>query len=237
MSDFTYIGTELELFQAARNWKAYLHSQITPWLGADVLEVGAGLGGTTRSLCTGQHRRWVCLEPDLNLAEPLRQKIDAGELPDCCEFQPGTIDDLPEGDRFDSILYIDVMEHIEDDAAEFRRAADRLKVGGRVIVLSPAHPGLFSPFDKQIGHFRRYTRASLAAAGSDPRLECERLVYLDCVGVLASWANRLLLKQSMPNARQIAAWDRMMVPVSRVLDPLLFYRVGKSVLGVWRLAK
>jgi hypothetical protein len=65
-------------------------------------------------------------------------------------------------------------------------------------------------------------------------LERVRLNYLDCVGLLASLGNRLVLKSKMPSKRQIALWDRGMVPLSTVLDPLLRYSVGKSVFGVWR---
>ena len=61
-----------------------------------------------------------------------------------------------------------------------------------------------------------------------------KLLYLDSVGMLASGANRLLLSQAMPTERQILTWDRLMIPVSRVLDPLLGYTVGKSILGVWK---
>jgi hypothetical protein len=58
--------------------------------------------------------------------------------------------------------------------------------------------------------------------------------YLDSVGVIASGANRLLLRSGMPTASQVALWDRVMVPVSRVIDPLFGRRIGKSILGVWR---
>jgi hypothetical protein len=102
-----------------------------------------------------------------------------------------------------------------------------------VIVLAPAHQWLFTPFDSAIGHFRRYTRKTLAAA-APPELHTEKLIYLDAVGLAASLANRLLLKQSMPTHAQIQTWDRLMVPISRLLDPLLGNRAGKSVLGIWR---
>ena len=61
-----------------------------------------------------------------------------------------------------------------------------------------------------------------------------RLHYLDSIGMLASLGNRLILKSSMPTRRQIALWDRLMVPISRLADPLLGHRLGKSVLGVWQ---
>lgn len=113
------------------------------------------------------------------------------------------------------------------------RAAARLKRGGALIVLAPAHPFLFTPFDRAIGHFRRYKRVSLREA-APATLSVEKLIYLDAAGMLASAANRLLLQSAMPTERQILTWDRLLVPVSRLIDPLFAGRVGKSVLGVWR---
>jgi hypothetical protein len=102
-----------------------------------------------------------------------------------------------------------------------------------VIVLAPAHPWLFTPFDRAIGHFRRYTRRTLAAAAPE-ELRVEKLIYLDSVGLVASLGNRVLLNSSHPSHGQIQTWDRTMVPLSRLLDPLLGHRAGKSVLGIWR---
>ena len=125
------------------------------------------------------------------------------------------------------------IEHIELDAEELRVAATRLSPAGAVVVLSPAHQWLYTPFDKAIGHFRRYSRTTLAGL-SPPGLELVRLRYLDSVGLLASLSNALLLRQAMPTMRQVAFWDRVLVPVSTVVDPLSGYRLGKSVLAVWR---
>jgi hypothetical protein len=61
-----------------------------------------------------------------------------------------------------------------------------------------------------------------------------RLRYLDTIGLLASAGNRFLLSSAMPNARQISLWDRVMLPVSKLVDPILRYRVGKTVIAVWR---
>jgi len=193
-----------------------------------VLEVGAGIGANTRLLSSLDFARWTCLEPDAALARQI-------ELPPGGrhEVTLGIMSDLPAGQRFDSILYIDVLEHIEDDAAEMVRAADRLEPGGSLLVLSPAHPFLFTPFDEAIGHYRRYTRATLRKA-TPAGLEEVSVSYLDSVGMLASLGNRLILGQSMPTAQQIGVWDRWMVPPSRVTDRLTGGHIGKSVLGVWR---
>lgn len=232
---YTYEGNELDLFAGATVWKSYVRRRMDPYIGRDVLEVGAGLGGMTRVLDASRADRWVCLEPDPALADRLTRSIAEGALPDSCQVVVGTLDQAQSLPPFDTLLYMDVLEHIEDDRAEVSRAAERLKPGGHLIVLSPAHPFLYTPFDAAIGHHRRYTKQSLrAAAPPEAALDLVRLSYLDTVGLLASLGNRLVLNSAMPNPRQIALWDRVMVRMSRLVDPALNYTVGKSVLGVWR---
>jgi len=227
-----YVGTELELFAGALRWKAYWSGEITRYVGAKVLDVGAGLGATARALAGHPAvAAWTCLEPDPRFARALEARVAARELPAAVRVSQGTLADHV-GGPYDTILYIDVLEHIPEDCDELARAAHALAPGGRLIVLSPAHPFLFSPFDAAIGHERRYTRTTLLAC-SPSGLKLERMRYLDSVGLAASLANRTLLRQSIPTARQIMIWDRLMVPMSRILDPLLGYRAGKSILAVW----
>jgi SAM-dependent methyltransferase len=228
-----YRGEELDLFRHAANWKSYYGSIIAPFLGKKVLEVGAGIGATTQSLCAGNHDDWVCLEPDTGMAKAIDRKIADGDLPSCCRTVCKTLAELDRAEKFDSILYIDVLEHIADDRNEVRLAAERMADDGYLIILSPAHQFLFTPFDKSIGHFRRYNLRTLAAVvpGSLRRM---KLIYLDSVGGLASMGNKLMLRQSMPTLAQILFWDRYLVPVSTKVDSLLAHKVGKSILGVWQ---
>jgi SAM-dependent methyltransferase len=235
MSNISYHGSELELFNQAENWKAYYRNLIKDYLGEEVLEVGAGIGATTRALCSHKQSRWLCLEPDPVMGDRLKSLIGTHELPSTCQVKVGLVGDLHPQERFDSIVYIDVLEHIENDRAELESACSHLKPGGFLIVLSPAHQWLYTPFDEAIGHYRRYNKNTLAAAVPEG-LEGVELKYLDSVGVIASLGNRLVLKSNLPSARQLAFWDSLMIPLSRVVDWLLGYRAGKSVLGVWRKA-
>jgi SAM-dependent methyltransferase len=233
VSSFVYVGSELELFAHVTNWKSYFAARIRSHLGDEVLEAGAGLGATTRILCTRPHRRWVCLEPDAQLTATLQATLAAGQLPECCQARVGTLSDLDGADLFDSILYIDVLEHIREDRAELASAAAHLRPGGKVIVLSPAHQWLFTPFDQAIGHWRRYDKRMLKEI-TPPELRPLRIAYLDAVGMLASMGNRYVLGSGMPSRRQLWVWDKLMVPLSRVVDPLLGYTVGKSILAIWQ---
>lgn len=231
-SDFAYPGSELDLFEHARNWKQYWGARIRPFLGASVAEVGAGIGANTRNLISGLGR-WTCIEPDPALAGRIEQLIAQGQLGTNCAVMNTTLAALPPTSGFDTILYIDVLEHIADDRTELAEAAQRLNPGGYLVVLSPAHQWLFTAFDSAIGHVRRYTVKSLRSL-SPPGLRPRLFQYLDSVGLFASLANALVLKESMPTPAQIRFWDRIMVPASRLIDPLTGFRAGKSVLAVWQ---
>jgi SAM-dependent methyltransferase len=218
-----YVGTELTLFAQAHNWKSYVASMLRPWLGPRVLEVGAGMGTNIPFLFGDPVKEWVAVEPDAGLA---------GQITGASRVVAGTLEALDPLPRFDAVLYLDVVEHISDDEAELARAMLHLAPGGRLIVLVPAHQFLFSPFDAAIGHYRRYNRARLRQIGpKNGRLE--QLLLLDSIGLFASLANKLVLRAANPSPEQIRLWDRTMVPMSRIIDRLIGYRVGKSVLGVW----
>ena len=231
--DIPYVGTELELFATATTWKRYWHSFVAPFLQGDVLEVGAGLGANLSLVPTQAVRRWVCLEPDSALNQRLREKVERFQFHKKCRVVGGTLEDLAKSDTFDAVLYFDVLEHIEDDAAELSRMAVRLRPGGVLVILAPAYSWLYTAFDSAIGHHRRYTKVTLIKTVPS-ELDRQLLVYPDSVGLVASIANRVLLRHAIPSARQILFWDRVLVRASRATDPLLRYSIGKSLLGVWR---
>ena len=159
----SYIGSELELFAAATKWKAYFASVLAPFIGARVLEIGAGIGSNISFLHTPAVRHWTSVEPDPDLARRITERVGLGELPETCRVLVGTIEGIEKTARFNTVFYIDVLEHIADDAAELNCAASHLAPNGNLVVLAPAHQFLFSEFDAAIGHHRRYNAVSLTA--------------------------------------------------------------------------
>lgn len=231
MTDFAYVGTELDLFAGATTWKSYVRSHLRPFLTGEVLEVGAGIGAATAAFNDGTARRWVCLEPDRALAERIRPGLPS-KLANC-EVVVGSLADFTPEERFDCVLYMDVLEHIEADGPEVARAAAHLKPNGALAVLSPALAWLFTPFDAAIGHYRRYSKNSLRSI-APPGVREAKCVYLDSAGLLASLGNKLFLRSPTPSEAQIRFWDRFMVPISRITDRLVAYAIGRSILMVWR---
>lgn len=234
MKEYTYIGEELDLFAGATNWKSYFGKVIGPLIFGNVLEVGSGIGSTSQILCNSSQTSWTCLEPDRKLIGRINERFSVLPLPIPSRIVEGDIHQAPDDVRFDTILYIDVLEHISDDQNELRSASALLNERGRLIVLSPAHEWLYTAFDDAVGHCRRYSKRMLRELAQPAGLEVEKIFYLDCAGLLASAANRLMLRSSMPTAAQLRIWDKGLIPISRVFDPLTFGHVGKSVVAVYK---
>jgi SAM-dependent methyltransferase len=229
----SYVGGELDLFALAKNWKSYIKDETSSYTTGDVLEVGAGIGATTVALHDGTAGRWTCLEPDHTLARRLKARLRSEFTTATVNVVVGSLRTFADRPCVDCILYIDVLEHIEDDRAQIEAAARLVRPSGHIVILAPAHRWLFSEFDKSIGHLRRYHRAGLRSLMPRGWTE-EKLIYMDSIGVLLSLGNVVGLRQSVPTESQIILWNRVCVPVSRFIDRLFCGAVGKSVLAVWR---
>jgi 2-polyprenyl-3-methyl-5-hydroxy-6-metoxy-1,4-benzoquinol methylase len=229
--NYDYIGGELTLFKEATHWKNYMFSQFARFVKGDVLEVGAGIGTNTIILSNRKDigfNSWTVTEIDENQVEILK-KIKEDRFDEKYTVSNSYVSDLNK--NYDTILYIDVIEHIENDKAELLNANSKLNPQGHLIILCPAHNWLFSPFDKAIGHFRRYNKKMYLDILPEG-FEVVRLRYLDSVGILASAANKLMLHQNYPTKENIKLWDNYLVPISKIVDGVLGYALGKSVLIV-----
>jgi SAM-dependent methyltransferase len=231
--DHTYIGGELDLFFLAINWKRYVKTNIERYLIGDILEVGAGIGGTTAAMHDGTAHRWVCLEPDFLNAKRLLKLVRNRWGQKQTYVIAGSLHALAEHSSFDCVLYMDVLEHVQDDRDQIQAAARLVRENGHIVILSPAHQWLFSAFDENIGHLRRYNKEHLRSLMPPGWIQV-KMAYLDSIGALLSLANLVGLRQSMPSSWQIKIWDRFCIPFSRIIDSALRGSCGKSVLAIWR---
>src|SRR6516225_4988711 len=109
-TEINYQGAELELFADAINWKAYWSKTLKHYIAGTVIEVGAGIGGSSRYICAHSGvRRCICLEPDPNFAARLSNMVAAGLLPSYCEIRCNILSDLPSNVQANAIFYIDVL--------------------------------------------------------------------------------------------------------------------------------
>lgn len=231
-NSYIYAGDELFLFSNAMQWKKYFSSKICRYLKGDVLEVGAGIGGVLNILYSSEFSSWTCLEPDAENVKKLGTVVGNNDRLSNVKILLGTTRDLKRTDLYDTILYVDVLEHIQNDKDEMFRIQKHLTGGGNLIILAPALNCLYSEFDKSIGHYRRYDKKGLQEILPE-KLHAIEMFYLDSLGVFLSLANKLILKNRLPTPGQIKFWDNLVVPCSIILDKVIRYRIGKTIVGVF----
>jgi SAM-dependent methyltransferase len=229
---FTYSGQELDALAGARNYHAWIARRFAPYLGARIVEVGAGIGSFAGHLRAAAPRaRLTLVEPAENNWPHLRARFaDDSRV----RTVRGYVEDAGGAESADSVVAVNVMEHVEDDDA-FRRAAHRLLVpGGHALIYVPALPALYGELDRAFEHHRRYTRlvltGRLAGAGFTPL----RVHYTNLPGVLAWWMAGRVLRRRTVRAGDARLYDRWMIPWISRLERVWTPPLGQSLIAVAR---
>jgi len=138
-----------------------------------------------------------------------------------------------DGQKFDTVVYINVLEHIENDGAELATAYAAMKPGGHLILFVPALDWLYSDHDREIGHFRRYTKRGLASLVEEAGFTVVTAKYFDVAGIIPWYLNFVLLRNSI-GAKSVAIYDNVVVPLMRRVESAIPPPIGKNVLLIGR---
>ncbi|MBF8185045.1 class I SAM-dependent methyltransferase [Nonomuraea sp. K274] len=214
-------------------YRRYQYDLIAPHCGPSMLEVGAGLGEFAAQFT--DRERLLVTDVDPDAVEVLKARFaDRGNVR-ALQF------DLDSGARLDdpvdSIVAINVLEHFDDDVATLSLLSRSVRPGGTIVLWVPAYPALYGDFDRRVGHFRRYTPASLREAAQRAGLRVEVSRPVNLLGGVAWWAAVRLGRAATPKAGAVGLYDRVLIPVTRVLDRVLPIPFGQSVLGVLRVPR
>lgn len=230
MDDRYYPGLELEAMQAAVHYCAWIAAEIDPYVQGRCLEVGAGRGTISRLLVRSALRSLWCLEPSINLIPQLQTAVQASPKP--VTVIDATLDEFAAAanERFESIVCINVLEHIVDDQKAMQQMNALLSPGGSLCIYVPALPGIFGAMDVSFGHHRRYTRARLQTLAQQVGLRIEKLRFLNCVGVIPWWLLGKVLRRSTFTRSQAVAYDRLVIPAVRYLEGLVSPPFGQNLL-------
>jgi SAM-dependent methyltransferase len=216
----------LEVMSGADNYIDWLAALAEPHLGDRPLEVGAGLGDYSDRWARAG-RVVTTSEADPGRLDHLRRRFAGRTDVVVRELQAP----ITETAAHSAVVALNVLEHIEDDVSALRSFAGLVEPGGRIVMLVPAFPFAMSAFDRELGHYRRYTRRSLREAFVSAGLEPERLHYVNAVGLLGWFLLMRLLRRRTDQA-PVALFDRAVVPVLRRLESRIRPPFGQSVLGV-----
>lgn len=210
-------------------YNRWMYDQLAPWVCGRILEVGSGIGNMSAFMIDAPRLALTDVEPE-SLAD-LQAKF--GDRPtvtvdtwDLGEEPPARLLD----EVFDTVICLNVLEHIEDDHAALLRMRARLAPGGHLVLLVPAHQMLFNGFDRGVRHFRRYNKGGLAHSLTRAGLVPTESWYFNMLGALGWYVNGNMLGKSVLPAGQLALIDRL-VPLLRC-ESLLPRPFGISVIAI-----
>jgi 2-polyprenyl-3-methyl-5-hydroxy-6-metoxy-1,4-benzoquinol methylase len=229
-----YAADDLETMQEARRYSDHVFGMVQGFLGSRVLEVGSGIGTMTRRLLDVADAV-VGIEPNRNCATRLREAMGSHPrfmLRDC-HFEECDPSELAR-QRFDSVVLVNVLEHIADDVGALKTFDQIVVPGGRVIVFVPALQMAYGPLDAELGHHRRYSKRTLRAAFTDAGLELIRLRYTNPIG-LAGWMfNAHISKSRKHTLAQVKLFETLVAPWALPLERLVPPPIGLSLIAVGR---
>ncbi len=229
LGDGAVQSTVLEDLSTAVRYRRWLASLAAAHLGRCPIEIGSGTGDYAEEWSPSVDR-FTCSEAEPNRLALLRQRFEDRSDVDVRELVvPITVQA-----EHSAVVAYNVLEHIPDDVGALKAMAGLVVPGGKVVLIVPAVPLAMSRFDLEIGHQRRYTKRSLAAALRAADLTTERLHYVNAVGLVAWIVLMKLLRQRPRAGVALTTYDRFVVPLLARLEARWHPPVGQSLFAVAR---
>jgi SAM-dependent methyltransferase len=223
---------ELEIMAQASNYNSWIWRAILPFIGENVLEIGAGIGTFTDYLKT--RRNLYATDIGINCINVLRERFK-GFHNIIIEEYDITADPIEKGwigKQFDTAICLNVLEHIKDDISALQNVKQVLGLKGRIILMVPAFQAVFGTIDKLDGHFRRYSKAELSGKLKEAGFRPQRMHYFNSIGLLAWFYTNKIARDRATSVSKVKVYDKMFVPVLRTLEGIIKPPFGQSLIAI-----
>lgn len=230
---FVYPGRELEAMSLAVNYHRWIFQSMRPHLGRRLVEVGAGTGSFSEMLlgCPAEH--FALVEPSELMYEQLKTRLSNLEAAVQVKAYNATFMEVAEQIKAehqpDSLLYINVLEHISDDEAELALMRRTLCEHGRIFIFVPALSWLYGRFDEEVGHVRRYSKSELEDKCRRAGFKIIKSRYFDLVGVIPWYIKYRVLKSKGMEPWAVRLYDRYLVHVTKAIESVVKPPIGKNI--------
>jgi len=230
------VGEEtLDAISDADKFNDWMYQTIKPFAKGRILEIGSGIGNISnsfikdnKSIMTSDIREGYCARLDerfkgspnylgtqvMNLIDPDFEQKFANQL-----------------NTYDTVFALNVVEHIYDDLLAIKNAKKLLKKGGHLIILVPSYKKLMNGFDKELGHYRRYTVKSLSELFVKNDLEIIHRQYFNFMGIFGWYVSGNILKNDQIPQGQMSLYNTL-VPVFKLIDKITLRKIGLSSIVV-----
>ncbi len=228
-----YVGKDLEAMSFAVNYHKWILDEFRPFLGKRVVEVGAGTGSFSELILQESIDSLSLVEPS-EMFESLTANVAQIKNNTHVDFYKSIFSDVAteifDKQKPDSIIYVNVMEHIENDRLELDHIHRTLGKGGRCFIFVPALMSLYGEFDRKIGHFRRYTKPEVEEKCGSAGFKILKSKYFDLAGIVPWFVKYKLLKSDSLDSGAVTLYDKMAIPFVKGMEKFVNVPLGKNVL-------
>ena len=225
-----YDGCELVGLREARNYYSWLIQEFRPAVRGKVIEVGAGIGVFSEYLLGLPIEELICLEPACNLIPLLTRRLSRERVRVFSETLKRFAANNSE--LFDSVVYVNVLEHIEDDHQSLVIINRLLKAKGSLCLFVPAIPWLYGALDKSFGHYRRYSKGQLENLLIRSGFKVCTLKYFHATGVLTWTLMGKILRWNSWDSRSVKLYDQIVTPIICRIERTISPPLGQSLLSI-----
>jgi SAM-dependent methyltransferase len=229
-SDYTV--ADQRRMEKARRYFQWQYDLVEPYLGNRVLEIGCGVGNFTCALL--DRECVVGIDVDEAVLHEHRQRF-RGHNHVTAHIMDSTSPDFSSltSYRPDSVVCLNVLEHIEDDHRALANMHSVLQPRGRAILIVPAFEQLYGPIDAKLGHYRRYSKPTLRRLAEETGFHVLGLRYMNMIGFFGWWFNARVMPREEQSESQIAIFDALVVPVQAALEGWIEPPFGQSIFAVF----
>lgn len=227
---FNYYGSDLEVMSNADNYYKWILKEFKRYIGKNVAEIGAGSGNFTNQLLLCNLENLSIYEPSTNMFSILKNKCKNNNKIKLYNDSFNSSSNLYK-EYFDTIVYINVLEHIEDDKSELKKAYIHLKKGGQLLIFVPALNWLYSEFDKKVGHYRRYHKKEMKNILILNNFNIKKIKYFDFTGAIIWYFFSVLLKKDISN-KSVTFYDKIIIPIISIIENKISPIIGKNLLVI-----
>ncbi len=236
-----YSGHEnLEVLSQSHRFNKWIFEQVCSELEGDILEVGSGIGTFSEEIIRNSPPNSHITLTDVST--PYIKKLEERFLRiaskkfafnniSVCKLDLNCEEDYESigYGKFDSIIAINVLEHVENDDFALQRLYDMLRKGGRLFLLVPCHKFLYNVIDQEVGHFRRYVKSELEHKAKKNQFTLQRMFYFNMLGIIGWYINGNLARRPKIDGTASKIFDRL-VPISKYIEKTTHQRIGLSII-------
>ena len=224
------IGQEtLERLSKIDAYSAWQYRAVAPYLGQRVMEIGSGIGNISEFFLGRE--RVLLTDVGENYLSILKQRFSSKPEVRIGPFDLDTGKPSYQDEKIDSIVCMNVLEHIKNNARALQYLKDTLVPGGRLALLVPAHQAAYGTLDEALGHFRRYSKKELSEKIQAAGFTLEKIFFFNRIALFGWWLNGRVLKKKILPSGQLGLFGKL-VPVIEKIDPVLPFPFGISLIAI-----